>query len=90
MKMAMATINNEDDLELIAEHPALKIAFLLSCSASHSFNPLVNRYHCIQVVMMVTVMWSMKAIIMMMMLKATMMMVMWSMMAMKIPVRLVR
>ena len=36
---------NDDDLELIAEHPALKIAFLLSCSASHSSNPLVNRYH---------------------------------------------
>ena len=58
--MMMATIKNEDDLELIAEHPALKISFLLSCSASHSSNPLVNRYHCIQVVMMVMVMWSMK------------------------------
>ena len=41
MKMTMATINNDDYLDL-AEHPALKIAFLLSCSASHSLNPLVN------------------------------------------------
>ena len=89
--MTMATINNDDYLDL-AEHPALKIAFLLSCSASHSLNPLVNRYHCIQVVMMVTVMWSMMAIIVMMMMKATMGMVMviLSMMAIKIPARLVR
>ena len=87
--MTMATIKNEDDLELIAEHPALKISFLLSCSASHSLNPLVNRYHYIQVVMMVTVMWSMMAIIVMM--KATMVMVMVTvMLSMKIPVRLVR
>ena len=85
MKMTMATINNDDYLELIAEHPALKIAFLLSCSASHSSNPLTAIIVIVVVIMMV-VTFSM----MMNHHQMVTMMVTLAMMAMMIPARLVR
>ena len=84
--MTMATIENEDDLELIAEHPALKIAFLLSCSASHSSNPLTAIIVIVVVIMMVVTFSMMMNHHQMMMT----MMVTLAMMAMMIPARLVR
>ena len=63
MKMAMAMMmatksdgddDDGDDGDLdIAEHPALKVAFLLSCSASHSSNPLTAIIVIVVVIMMV-------------------------------------